>query len=173
MIPVAGMLDIEVIPIEFEVIKTDPKLEVVSHTPGRFEVTRSGGEYTPVKRSNFDKSSFSKPRSFSTSNGKVNFDGRVGNDELKNRVDQILSDVHRASALSMQSMQSFDQMMFEYTPETIEFNWIREEKIMKGTPGSIERIITQYPGINITYLGGPIYVPPSSDPNYVEPEEAV
>lgn len=37
---------------------------------------------------------------------------------------------------------------------------------MKYVPGSISFEIEQYPTIEIEYLGGPQYVPPSSDPNY-------
>ena len=33
-------------------------------------------------------------------------------------------------------------------------------------PGNIEMSITQHPDIMIEYIGGPIYVPPSADPNY-------
>lgn len=33
-------------------------------------------------------------------------------------------------------------------------------------PGNIEMSITQYPDIIIEYVGGPLYVPPSADPNY-------
>lgn len=33
-------------------------------------------------------------------------------------------------------------------------------------PGDIEMSITQHPDILIEYIGGPIYVPPSADPNY-------
>lgn len=33
-------------------------------------------------------------------------------------------------------------------------------------PGDISLEITQMPDVNIEYIGGPIYVPPSSDPNY-------
>ncbi len=33
-------------------------------------------------------------------------------------------------------------------------------------PGNIEVVITQQPDIMIEYVGGPIYVPPSSDPNH-------
>ena len=37
-------------------------------------------------------------------------------------------------------------------------------------PGNIEVVITQQPDIMIEYVGGPIYVPPSSDPNH-EPRD--
>ena len=33
-------------------------------------------------------------------------------------------------------------------------------------PGNIEVSITQRPEVRIEYIGGPIYVPPSADPNY-------
>ena len=33
-------------------------------------------------------------------------------------------------------------------------------------PGDIELSITQHPEVRIEYIGGPIYVPPSSDPNF-------
>lgn len=33
-------------------------------------------------------------------------------------------------------------------------------------PGNIEMSITQHPDVIIEYVGGPIYVPPSADPNY-------
>ena len=32
--------------------------------------------------------------------------------------------------------------------------------------GDIELTVTQRPEVIIKYIGGPIYVPPSSDPNY-------
>ena len=33
-------------------------------------------------------------------------------------------------------------------------------------PGDIELSITQHPEVRIEYVGGPIYVPPSADPNF-------
>lgn len=33
-------------------------------------------------------------------------------------------------------------------------------------PGDIELFITQQPEVRIEYIGGPIYVPPSADPNF-------
>ena len=33
-------------------------------------------------------------------------------------------------------------------------------------PGDIEFTVTQRPEVRIKYVGGPIYVPPSADPNY-------
>ena len=33
-------------------------------------------------------------------------------------------------------------------------------------PGDIEFKVTQQPDVVIKYIGGPLYVPPSADPNY-------
>ena len=54
----------------------------------------------------------------------------------------------------------------DYQMDRLNFDW----RIMKGDfefiPGDIEMTITQYPDVKIEYLGGPIYVPASADPNY-------
>ena len=43
-------------------------------------------------------------------------------------------------------------------------------KIQNGNfefiPGNIEMSITEHPDVVIEYVGGPLYVPPSADPNY-------
>ncbi len=52
----------------------------------------------------------------------------------------------------------------EYQMDKMNFDW----RILKGDfefiPGDIEMNITQYPDVVIEYIGGPIYVPPSADP---------
>lgn len=52
----------------------------------------------------------------------------------------------------------------EYQMDKMNFDW----RILKGDfefiPGDIEFNITQYPDVMIEYIGGPIYVPPSADP---------
>jgi hypothetical protein len=36
-------------------------------------------------------------------------------------------------------------------------------------PPDLELVVTQRPQVVIKYIGGPIYVPPSADPNYSPP----
>ena len=43
---------------------------------------------------------------------------------------------------------------------------IRYEMNFTFVPGDIEFTMTQRPDVIIKYVGGPLYVPPSSDPNY-------
>lgn len=37
------------------------------------------------------------------------------------------------------------------------------------TPPDLQLVVTQWPEVVIKYVGGPIYVPPSADPNYKPP----
>ena len=52
-----------------------------------------------------------------------------------------------------------DKLNFEFKLANGNFEFI---------PGSIEINIKQYPDVVIEYIGKPIYVPPSADPDYVE-----
>ena len=63
----------------------------------------------------------------------------------------------------------------QYQPGNLTINYEMDKlnfdlKIANGNfefvPGNIEMSITQYPDLLIEYVGGPIYVPPSADPNY-------
>lgn len=51
---------------------------------------------------------------------------------------------------------------FEFNFNTVEEN----DTKLKYVPRQISFEVEQYPTIKIEYLGGPMYVPPSSDPNY-------
>ena len=44
--------------------------------------------------------------------------------------------------------------------------WRMEQMQFTFVPGDIEFTMTQRPDVVIKYVGGPLYVPPSSDPNY-------
>lgn len=59
------------------------------------------------------------------------------------------------------------EIMMEYELDKLNFDW----KVMNGNfefiPGNIEISITQRPDVVIEYIGNPIYVPPSADPQYV------
>lgn len=54
------------------------------------------------------------------------------------------------------------ELSIEYQMDKMNFDW----KLSKGNydfiPGSIEMIINEYPGIEIEYMGEPLYVPPSA-----------
>lgn len=58
------------------------------------------------------------------------------------------------------------EMNIRYDMEKLNFDWKIGGGSFEFTPGDIELTVTQRPEVIIKYVGGPIYVPPSSDPNY-------
>ncbi len=57
-------------------------------------------------------------------------------------------------------------MQIRYEMDKLNFDWKIEKGEFKFTPGDIEISVEQQPDVIIKYIGGPLYVPPSSDPNY-------
>ena len=62
------------------------------------------------------------------------------------------------------------EMTIHYEMDNLNFDWRMNQPQFKFTPGDIEISVKQQPDVIIKYVGGPLYVPPSADPNY-EPEE--
>ena len=58
------------------------------------------------------------------------------------------------------------EMNIRYEMDKLNFDWKLNQASFEFTPGDIEFTVTQRPEVVIKYIGGPIYVPPSSDPNY-------
>jgi len=53
-----------------------------------------------------------------------------------------------------------------YQPGNVNLDWKIQDTLYNYVPGSIHMEIVEYPQIDIQYLGGPMYVPPSADPNF-------
>ena len=58
------------------------------------------------------------------------------------------------------------EMNIRYEMDKMAIDWKIGEGSFELTPGDIEFTVTQRPDVVIKYIGGPIYVPPSADPNY-------
>ena len=58
------------------------------------------------------------------------------------------------------------EMNIRYEMDKMAIDWKIGEGSFEFTPGDIEFTVTQRPEVRIKYVGGPIYVPPSADPNY-------
>ena len=52
--------------------------------------------------------------------------------------------------------------------DELDFDWNIERPQIDFIPGSIEFIISEYQSVEINYIGTPIFVPPSSNPDYKE-----
>ncbi len=57
-------------------------------------------------------------------------------------------------------------IQIRYEMDQMNLDWKISQGEFKFTPGDIEILVAQKPDVIIKYIGGPIYVPPSSDPNY-------
>jgi hypothetical protein len=55
-----------------------------------------------------------------------------------------------------------------FTMDKLDFDWNIERPQIDFIPGSVEFIISEYPSVEINYIGTPIFVPPSANPNYKE-----
>lgn len=58
------------------------------------------------------------------------------------------------------------QMSIRYEMDKLNFDWRTEQGDIQFIPGDIEFSVTQQPDVVIKYVGGPLYVPPSADPDY-------
>ncbi len=58
------------------------------------------------------------------------------------------------------------EMHIRYEMDKLNFDWRVNQPKFEFTPGDIELSVTQQPDVIIKYVGGPLYVPPSSDPDY-------
>ncbi len=58
------------------------------------------------------------------------------------------------------------EMNIRFEMDKLNFDWRLNHPQFEFTPGDIEISVKQQPDVVIKYVGGPIYVPPSSDPNY-------
>ena len=58
------------------------------------------------------------------------------------------------------------ELNIRFEMDKLNFDWRLNQQHFEFTPGSIEISVTQQPDVIINYVGGPIYVPRSADPNY-------
>ena len=62
------------------------------------------------------------------------------------------------------------QMDINYKPANVSLDWQIKDNSFKFEAGSVHMKIVEYAHVDIEYLGGPMYVPPSADPNKEETE---
>lgn len=63
------------------------------------------------------------------------------------------------------------ELNIRYEMDKLNFDWRMNEGNVEFIPGNIEFTVTQQPDVIIKYIGGPLYVPPSADPDYVPLDE--
>lgn len=63
------------------------------------------------------------------------------------------------------------ELNIRYEMDKLNFDWRMDQGNVEFIPGNIEFTVTQQPDVVIKYIGGPVYVPPSADPDYVPLDE--
>lgn len=63
------------------------------------------------------------------------------------------------------------ELNIRYEMDKLNFDWRMDQGNVEFIPGNIEFTVTQQPDVVIKYIGGPVYVPPSADPEYVPLDE--
>ena len=58
------------------------------------------------------------------------------------------------------------EMNIRYEMDKLNFDWRVNQTEFEFIPGDIEISVKQKPEVIIKYIGGPLYVPPSADPDY-------
>ena len=58
------------------------------------------------------------------------------------------------------------EMSIRYEMDKLNFDWRINQTEFEFIPGDIEISVKQRPEVIVKYIGGPLYVPPSADPDY-------
>ena len=58
------------------------------------------------------------------------------------------------------------EFSIRYEMDKLNFDWKVGSGQLEFIPGDIEISVSQHPNLIIKYVGGPLYVPPSADPDY-------
>ena len=58
------------------------------------------------------------------------------------------------------------EMQIRYEMDKLNFDWKVDNASFEFVPADIEISVAQMPDVIIKYVGGPLYVPPSADPDY-------
>ncbi len=71
-----------------------------------------------------------------------------------------------SAAINSNTALDTAELNISFEMDKASFDWRLTPTEFKYTPGTIEISVTQQPDVEITYIGGFIYVPPSADPDY-------
>jgi hypothetical protein len=173
-----NLITIETIPIEIEFVEKEP-LHLSSVHNAQFEVKQADGQqqiqskpiriaiqdsFEPSQSYNWENSTYTVTSKLdSDGNLQLNLsleDGEAKAIRFKQVNRSIDSMSSQAKGIELGSMQMSIPMtsLSSGMPDTSNF-----------LPPDLELVVTQRPQVVIKYIGGPIYVPPSADPNYVPP----
>ena len=107
--------------------------------------------------------------------GQIMLNARIGQELRQQSMPQVpaggaVSSAEEENPMQIDSGLAFEwedgQMEIRYEMDKMSFDWKIDKGSFEFTPGDIELIVEQRPSVTFKYMGGPIYVPRSADPNY-------
>ena len=136
-----------------------------SFSPSRFRSIEQGGQK--------GQQAAYQATASSPEQGQLMLHAKIGQEVIAQFAAQAQSkgaNIHAgAESLAATSSQlSFGQgeLNIRFELDKLNFDWRFNRPEFEFTPGDIEISVTQQPDVIIKYVGGPLYVPPSTDPNY-------
>ncbi|MFI3250231.1 MAG: DUF6470 family protein [Eubacteriales bacterium] len=189
------LLQIQIVPIKVELRKTDAKIQYQNAKVEHQMNTRKGGAQMQTKHAKLHTETFLVPettvaesiRDYSNKGNQVALESTA---KTANRT-QSLGEVKPGEELITQfaRQDSFKNIKmnigidwiperapevtyedggldYSYQPDKLEFDWNLTDQKLHFEHGKIDLVVTQRPEVIIEYVGDPLYVPRSSDPNY-------
>ena len=139
-----------------------------SAAPATAAVTPRGVNSVPNAAAGEREAAYEATSAYSEQ-GQIMLSARFGQGAVSNLVSQTLSQ-GSDPVLSSETLENFQlgdgQMEIRYEMDKLNFDWKIDRGSFEFTPGDIEISVEQQPKVVIKYVGGPIYVPRSADPNY-------
>ena len=186
-----NLLNIQSIPISISLQVTSPYIEIspgsaelsierergglqIESKPVRFHIDHYTPQAsTPIKPNKLHLTY--KANGALSNNGKsMNLDIQLNDKSLSDISRQKLQHTFESAVQANSSKQvkvSMEDPIFrmKYEMDKLNFDWRLSDTSILFIPGDIEIIVNNYPEVLIEYVGDPLYIPPSSNPNY-EPE---
>ena len=160
------LLKITSVPIQLECRVQNDKAN--KYVPARLSVTREKGDYL-IQSKDIQLKIQSRPAALASK--------AAQNQQLASTAVTTTTLPQSPVVLENQSIKNellrdgqFDSAASELSIrieiDHLRFEWKSQQKDLEFIPGSIEFHVTDYPKVIIEYLGSPIYVPASANPDY-------
>ena len=168
------LIEIQTIPIEIQMKTTNAHLEYARGT-AQMEVSRDRRglqiRSQPI-RVNIDTFEARSSIAVLAQEGRMMMEAKIDQDVIPQLAQQ--KTVDQPAQLGIQFLPEVGpdiswtggEMSIRYEMDKLNFDWRMNQMQFTFVPGDIEFKVTQQPDVVIKYIGGPLYVPPSADPNY-------
>ena len=173
------LIEIQTIPIEIQMKTTNAHLEYARGT-AQMEVSRDRrglqirSQPIRVNIDTFEARSSIVPTTAQSiqQEGRMMMEAKIDQDVIPQLAQQ--KTVDQPAQLGIQFLPEVGpdiswtggEMSIRYEMDKLNFDWRMNQMQFTFVPGDIEFKVTQQPDVVIKYIGGPLYVPPSADPNY-------